>query len=76
MTLRELLTRNPFTIAWIGWLIMFAFIEGTAIWSNVPRAMLSHHIRDWFSNRPTWVIVGAWVFFAWLAMHLLLGLRK
>ncbi len=75
MDLKELLTRNPFTIAWLAWIGSFFFIEGMAIWHG-HRSTLSSHIRDWLSNRPTWVIVLAWLLMIWLTLHFLIDLKR
>ena len=76
MLLKELLTRNPFTIAWLSWILLFFFIEGMAIWSGVHRSTLSNHFRDWLVNRDTWVIVLAWLFMLALTGHFLLDLKR
>ena len=76
MSLKQTLTSNPFTIAWIGWIALFFIFELLAIWSDFPRATLSSHIRDWLRNRDTWVIVLAWLFMLTLTGHFLLDLRR
>ena len=76
LSMKELLTRNPFTIAWLSWIVMFFFIEGMAIWSDVSGATLSSHIRDWLRNRDTWVIVLAWIFMLALTAHYLVDLKR
>ena len=75
MDLKELLTRSPFTIAWLGWILLFFFIEGMAIWAGSPRDTLSNHIRDWLRNRDTWVVVLAWLFMLGLTAHFLWDLK-
>ena len=76
MPLKEHLTKNPFTIAWLGWVFLFFFIEGMAVWSDVRHATLSSHIREWLKNRDAWVIVMAWLFMIALTLHFLLDLRR
>ena len=74
--LKELFTRNPFTIAWLSWFALFLFIEGMAIWSDVPRSTLSHQIRDWFRSQDLWVIILGWLFMLGLTGHFLLDLKS
>lgn len=73
--MKELLIRNPFTIAWIAWLVLFLVIEGLAIWSEAPGGTLSAHVRAWFKGHLWRQIVG-WAFFLWLSTHFLLDLNK
>jgi succinate dehydrogenase/fumarate reductase cytochrome b subunit len=76
MGLPDVLTKNPFTIAWISWIATFFLLETLAILSDVRRPTLSNHIRDWLSHRPTWVIVLAWLFMLALTAHFLVDLRR
>ena len=76
MSTRELLTRNPFTIAWIVWVISFFLIEYGAIWSDVPGSTLSAHIRSWLAAGGWWRLALFGVFFAWLIPHLMWGLKR
>jgi len=74
-TFTEVISK-PFTVAWLSWIVMFLFIEGLAIFSKVEHATFSAHVRDFLTHQPWWVQGIMWVFLAWLAAHLLLGLRK
>jgi len=76
MSLKQTLTQNPFTIAWIGWIALFFIFEGLAVWSDVQRATLSSHIRDWLSGQATWVVIVAWVFMLALTAHFLVDLNR
>lgn len=76
MSFKHHLTSNPFTVAWLTWFAMFFFIEALAVWTGARRGTLSSHLRDWLSDRPTWVIVAAWAFMIGLAAHFLIDLKR
>ncbi len=65
-----------FTWLWRGWIALFFVIEAAAILSDARRPTLSNHIRDWLSNRPSWVLYLAWAFMIALTVHFLWDLRR
>ncbi|MEU7905872.1 hypothetical protein [Actinoplanes sp. NPDC049118] len=69
---------------WIGWIGLFAVLEGVALARKAPDDTLSEHVWRWFGigrpgNRPTmsgWVQLRRFALLAglaWLAFHLLTG---
>ncbi len=69
---------SGYTIAWIGWIIMFLAIEGIALVDKDHGNTLSEHVWKWFAvkDKPTgWQIrrIGLLFFLAWLVVHFLTG---
>ena len=74
------------TILWIAWLVIFAVLEGYALWSPKAGDTLSEHVWEWFGvarngdadKRPVngnirtrrFVLLA---FMAWLSLHFLSG---
>lgn len=63
-----------FTIGWIAWFLMFAVIEGIAIFNDKKNDTLSEHIRLWLSTheklgRTIWIVISG-IFFAWFIIHI------
>ncbi len=69
-----------YTVAWLLWGLLFAAIEGEAIFSKQPGATLSAHIWQWASLKNKgrgWRArrFAALAILAWLCAHLLTGGR-
>ena len=69
---------SGWTVAWIGWIAMFATVEGAALVTKKPGATLSAHVWAWFSIkgkstgwRARRFVLAA--FLAWLVLHFLTG---
>lgn len=65
---------NPWTVAWILWIVSFFVIEIPAIRNDVDGDTLSEHTRRWFSTkthrgRTVWLIVSG-AFAAWFIVHI------
>jgi lipoprotein signal peptidase len=72
------LTVNPFTVAWILWILAFVVIEYLAIRREAKGDTLTEHIVDWFSTTKRGMAWGLRrlllaVFLAWLTIHFFLG---
>lgn len=73
------------TWAWIGWGLLFAVIEGMALFNSTPGDTLSEHAWAWLGydtsgqelRRPSgWTRLRRFLllaFLAWLIVHLLTG---
>lgn len=70
---------DPFTWLWLGWLAVFAVIEGVALLNARNGDTLSENVRDWFGTKAGTRITG-WVrvrrfalvaLMAWLSLHFL-----
>ncbi len=69
---------SGWTVAWIGWLLMFAVIEGVAIIRKEKGDTLSEHIWKWFRIRDkpqqwTWRRIALAGFLVWLLVHMVAG---
>jgi len=67
-----------YTVAWIMWLVMFAVIEGAAIFHKDPGRTLSEHVWRWFSvkGKPRGYKMRRFAlltFMGWLTTHFLTG---
>lgn len=66
------------TVGWVLWLVMFAAIEGAAIFNKKPGDTLSEHVWKWFSikdkakgyRRRRFAFLAFW---AWLTVHFFTG---
>ena len=76
------------TLAWIGWVVYFAVVEGMALFNSKPGDTLSEHAWAWLGyaatgrgqqglRRPTgWTRLRRFILLAglaWLIVHLLTG---
>lgn len=66
------------TYLWIGWGLIFAAIEGTALARDNAAGTLSDHLRLWFRvdtklGRTAWLVVSALFFVAWFIPHIAFG---
>ena len=68
--------RGHFTAAWLLWLVLFGVIEAWAIFGKAEGATFSNHVREFLVYQPWYIRMIFWSFLAWLAFHLLTGLRK
>lgn len=76
---------DPFTVAWISWIGVFAVVEGIALFNRREGDTLSEHVWQWFGvgrhGKPRPPITGAvrakrfvlLAFMAWLSVHFLTG---
>lgn len=69
---------DGYTVAWVGWLVMFGVIEGAALLDKRKNDTLSEHVWDWFAikDKPKgWKVRrgGLYVFLAWLVAHFVTG---
>jgi len=69
---------SGYTVAWIMWGLMFAAIEGAALFDKDRGDTLSEHVWSWFSVKDKGVgwkqrraALGA--FLTWLTTHLVTG---
>jgi hypothetical protein len=69
-----------YTVAWVGWLLLFLGLELPALASRVPGETLSEHVWSWFKvlddrHTPiTWVLRSVLLLFlGWLFLHLGFG---
>ena len=65
---------SVWTALWVLWGLMFAAVEGVAIFNDQRHDTLSEHFRKWFSTktkpgRTSWIVVSG-VFFAWFVTHI------
>lgn len=63
-------------MAWIVWLLMFAAIEGTALFTRGYEGTLTGHIQDWFSIKDKntgWKQrrLALLAFLVWLLTHMM-----
>jgi len=69
---------SGFTFAWVMWLVMFAVIEGVAIFRKERGDTLSEHIWKWFQIRESkdWNFRRAAlaIFLVWLLVHMVSGI--
>ena len=72
------------TWLWIGWIAIFAAVEGVALARKAPGDTLSEHVWKWFAvgeprDRPTmtgWARLRRFALLAglaWLSLHFLTG---
>jgi len=79
---------SPWTIAWIGWGVYFAVVEGMALFNSTPGDTLSEHVWAWLGYTITgqgpldprqpsgWTRARRFMllaFLAWLVVHFLTG---
>ena len=69
---------SGWTTAWLGWLLMFAVIEGAALFNKQQGDTLSEHIWEWFAvkDKPKGYRIRRFAlagFLFWLVIHFLTG---
>lgn len=74
------------TVLWVAWLVLFAILEGYALFSSKTGDTLSEHVWEWFGitvkgKRHTGEVTGnvrlrrfvLLAFMAWLSLHFITG---
>lgn len=70
--------QRKYTLAWFGWFLYFAIVEGLALRNPVPGDTLSEHGWSWGSFKGKargwrWRRIAFLALLVWLAVHIVSG---